>query len=102
MKTHETFKGTDCTNEVMQPLADCILPDGRTLPRNGFRGSELIFTAMLTIFHRNQKLKPINCLDVWLTVAGITVVDVSAILIDTSHSDSAISQMPAMELVVLG
>jgi hypothetical protein len=29
-----------------------------------FRESELIFTAMLTIVHRNQKLKPIDWLDV--------------------------------------
>jgi drug/metabolite transporter (DMT)-like permease len=72
------------------------------------RGCILLFTALLAIFYRHQKLRPVDWLGVVTTLVGVTIVGVSALLRGDAGADSSIANAPkgmkilAMGLMVIG
>jgi drug/metabolite transporter (DMT)-like permease len=72
------------------------------------RGCILLFTALLAIFYRHQKLRQVDWLGVLTTLVGVTIVGVSALLRGDAGADSSIANAPkgmkilAMGLMVIG
>jgi hypothetical protein len=54
-----------------------------------FRGSILLFTALFAICYRRQRLRAIDWTGVLVTIIGITIVGLSAVLNQSSGDDSS-------------
>jgi drug/metabolite transporter (DMT)-like permease len=72
------------------------------------RGCILLFTALLAIFYRHQKLRAVDWIGVGTTLVGVTVVGLSALMRGDSGADASVANAPkgmkilAMGLMVLG
>jgi hypothetical protein len=65
-----------------------------------FRGTGLLFTAILTVFYRHRTLRMPDWVGVIVTIVGITAVGLSAVLYKSDNS-STIAKTP-IELQILG
>jgi hypothetical protein len=68
-----------------------------------FRGSILLFTAILAILYRGQRLRAVEWVGVGVTIAGITVVGLSAILGRGDDAGDSIANSPmGMQVLAMG